>query len=62
MMRVEGGPRFLGYPALAVLFFVIAAVSGFGLVVGILLTDRRAKVRAKAHEQQQVRDRAPIVG
>lgn len=60
MMRTDGGARLLGYPALAVVFFLVAALSGLALVVGIVVTDRRAKVRARARERQLALDRAPI--
>lgn len=43
LMRETGGPRLLGYPALATLLFVAAAVLGFGIVISALLRDRRAK-------------------
>jgi ubiquinone biosynthesis protein len=40
MIRVEAGPTILGYPALAFIFFVIAAVAGIALSVKIALTNR----------------------
>ena len=61
MIRVDGGPRLLGYPALAVVFFLLAAVSGFALVVYILVTDRQAAARARANDRQLVQDR-PTIG
>ena len=45
LMRHDGGPRLLGYPAIALLFFVVAAALGLGIVVSALLRDRRAKPR-----------------
>ena len=60
MMGNAGGPRLLGYPALAVVFFLIAALSGLALVVGIVVTDRRAKSRARARERHVVHDHAPL--
>jgi ubiquinone biosynthesis protein len=39
MIRVEAGPSILGYPALALVFFLIAAVAGIALSVKIILTD-----------------------
>lgn len=57
MIRVEGGPRLWGYPALAVVFFLIAAVSGLALVAWIFVTDRRAVLRAKTTARQLVKDR-----
>lgn len=47
MMRAPGGPRLFGYPALAVVFFLIAAIAGLGLAGWILITDREAARRAK---------------
>ncbi|MDQ3159948.1 MAG: AarF/UbiB family protein [Pseudomonadota bacterium] len=45
LMRLEGGPRLLGYPALATLLFVVAAALGLALVVLALMRDRKAKPR-----------------
>ena len=39
LVRVEGGPQILGYPALALIFFVAAAVAG--VVVGVLVVRER---------------------
>ncbi|HWS77323.1 MAG TPA: AarF/UbiB family protein [Thermomonas sp.] len=43
LMRVEGGPRLLGYPALALLLFSVAALLGLGIVASALLRDRKAR-------------------
>ena len=43
LMRSEGGPRLLGYPALALLLFVVAVVLGLGIVISALLRDRKAR-------------------
>ncbi|MGI8785652.1 MAG: ABC1 kinase family protein [Acidobacteriota bacterium] len=40
MMRIETSYKILGYPALAILLFLVAAGGGVGLVVSILLHDR----------------------
>ena len=45
LMRMEGGPRLLGYPAIALLLFLAAAVLGFGIVISALLRDRHAKAK-----------------
>ena len=45
LMRLEGGPRLLGYPAIALLLFLAAAVLGFGIVISALLRDRHAKAK-----------------
>ncbi|CAI9403617.1 ABC1 kinase family protein [Nocardioides sp. T2.26MG-1] len=41
MMRVPSEHRVLGYPAVAMAFFVFAVLSGGGLIAWVLLTDRR---------------------
>ena len=43
LMRVETGARLFGYPALAMVLFLIATGLGLGIVVSALLSDRRAK-------------------
>ena len=43
LMRIEAGPRLLGYPALALVLFVVGAVLGLGIVASALLSDRKAK-------------------
>lgn len=43
LMRVDGGPRLLGYPALALVLFLLAAVLGLGIVASAMLRDRRAR-------------------
>ena len=43
LMRQEGGARLFGYPAIALVFFVVAAVLGLAIVTSALLRDRRAK-------------------
>jgi len=57
MMRVDAGPTFWGYPVLAVVFFLLAAVGGLALVVWIMLTDRYAVRRARITRQ---RAEAPV--
>ena len=43
MMRVDVGARLFGYPAIAMVLFLIAALLGLFVVVSVLLTDRRAR-------------------
>lgn len=43
LMRIESGPRLLGYPALAFVLFIVAAVLGLGIVINSLRHDRHAK-------------------
>lgn len=45
IMRVETDVRLFGYPALALVMFLIAAALGIGIVVSALLRDRRARPR-----------------
>lgn len=53
MMRYDAGPQLFGYPVLAALFFVVAAVGGLGLVAWIFLTDRTAVRRARLSERRR---------
>jgi ubiquinone biosynthesis protein len=39
LVRVDAGPTILGYPALALIFFVVAAVAGIALSIKIALTN-----------------------
>ena len=43
MMRLDVGPTLMGYPALAMLMFLVAAVLGLMLVVSAMRHDRRAR-------------------
>jgi len=43
LMRVEAGVRLFGYPALAMVLFLVATALGLGIVASALLSDRRAK-------------------
>ncbi|WP_202845251.1 ABC1 kinase family protein [Luteimonas saliphila] len=43
LMRMQVGPTLLGYPALAVLMFLVAAVLGLILVIGAMRHDRHAR-------------------
>lgn len=43
LMRHDGGARLFGYPAIALVFFLVAGALGLGIVVSALLRDRRAK-------------------
>ena len=47
LMRIETSMKILGYPALAMIFFVAAALSGMFLVFNILMHDRSAKQKQK---------------
>jgi len=48
LMRVETAFQILGYPGLAMLLFLTAAVVGIGLVLTILVNDIRVKRRRKS--------------
>ncbi|HWN11365.1 MAG TPA: AarF/UbiB family protein [Pyrinomonadaceae bacterium] len=43
LMRVETSFRILGYPGLPMIFFVIAAIGGLGLVINIIHSDVKAR-------------------
>ena len=45
LMRVGTGARLFGYPALAMVLFLVAAALGLGIVASALLSDRRARPR-----------------
>jgi len=47
LMRVQTNFTLFGYPGLAMLCFIIAGGGGLWLVVNILLTDHRSKIRSK---------------
>lgn len=53
MTRSGTGPLLLGYPALAVVFFLLAAVGGLALVVSIVLSDRRSAKLARLSQQRR---------
>ena len=40
-MRIESSVTLLGYPAVAMVFFLLAAIGGLVLVVSVVITDRR---------------------
>ena len=43
LARIPGGPRLLGYPAVALILFLAAALGGAWLLISIVLGDRRIK-------------------
>ncbi|HXL80308.1 MAG TPA: AarF/UbiB family protein [Pyrinomonadaceae bacterium] len=43
LMRVETSFRILGYPGFAMIFFLLAAIAGVGLVITIISTDVKAR-------------------
>jgi len=51
LMRVETSFRILGYPGLAILFFLAAVGGGIALMVTILLSDRRGAKKAESRER-----------
>jgi len=51
LMRVETTFRILGYPGLAILFFLAAAGGGVALMFTILLSDRRGAKKAQTRER-----------
>lgn len=48
LMRANVGPHLFGYPAIALVFFLIASGLGLTMVVSVMLRDRRAKPREEA--------------
>ena len=50
MMRVPSSWTLLGYPGIAILFFLLAAAAGVALAIWILATDR--KVAQANHHQR----------
>ncbi|KRG42226.1 ABC transporter substrate-binding protein [Stenotrophomonas pictorum JCM 9942] len=50
LMRVPTRVTLFGYPAFAILLFLVAVVIGLGLILSALLFDRRT--RARAHEER----------
>ena len=51
LMRVETSFRIMGYPGLAILFFLAAAGGGIALMVNILLSDHRDAKKANSRER-----------
>jgi ubiquinone biosynthesis protein len=47
LMRVPSSSRLLGYPSVAIVCFIVAAVLGVGMVVSIILADRHVRRRAR---------------
>lgn len=45
LARVRGGPRVMGYPAVAFVLFLAAALGGAWLLISIVVSDRRMKNR-----------------
>lgn len=48
IMRIETRVRLFGYPALALVMFVLAAALGVGIVISALLRDRKARPREES--------------
>jgi ubiquinone biosynthesis protein len=46
LMRVETSFKILGYPGFAMIFFLLAAIAGIGLVITIVMTDVKAHKKA----------------
>ena len=49
-MRVDTEVRLLGVPAVALVFFVLAAVGGMVLVAHVFLVDRRDRMRRRRRQ------------
>jgi predicted unusual protein kinase regulating ubiquinone biosynthesis (AarF/ABC1/UbiB family) len=51
MMQVPTDSRILGYPSIAMVFFLLAAIGGAALVASIVVTDRKiARQEREAHD------------
>jgi predicted unusual protein kinase regulating ubiquinone biosynthesis (AarF/ABC1/UbiB family) len=46
LMRVETSFRILGYPGFAMIFFLLAAIAGIGLIITIVMTDVKARKKS----------------
>jgi predicted unusual protein kinase regulating ubiquinone biosynthesis (AarF/ABC1/UbiB family) len=46
LMRVETSFKILGYPGFAMIFFLLAAIAGVGLVIAIVMTDVKARKKS----------------
>jgi ubiquinone biosynthesis protein len=46
LMRVETSFKILGYPGFAMIFFLLAAITGIGLVITIVMTDVKARKKS----------------
>ena len=55
MMDVDAGWTLLGYPAVAIVFFVVAALAGLVLVATTVVTDRRDARRGRQRTSGDVR-------
>ena len=55
LMRVETSFRILGYPGLAIVFFLAAALTGLWLVFNIVVHDLRAQKEAVRARQKKKR-------
>lgn len=55
MMRVPGGSKVLGLPAVALFFFTFAVLAGVALTVWIVTTDRKVARTARERTRPQVR-------
>jgi hypothetical protein len=46
LMRIETTFKILGYPGFAMIFFLLAALAGIGLVLTIVMTDVKARKKS----------------
>lgn len=53
LMHVDGGPKIGGYPALAIIFFLLAAIGGLLLVATSLWQDRSVRKAARLREDRE---------
>ena len=53
LMHVDAGPKIGGYPALAIIFFLLAAIGGLLLVATSLWQDRSVRKAARLREDRE---------
>ncbi|MDO5495645.1 MAG: AarF/UbiB family protein [bacterium] len=53
LVHVDAGPRLFGYPAIAIIFFLGAAVGGLVMVATIFVQDRRVRRERRAKEKRR---------
>jgi len=44
-MRIDTGAKLFGYPAIAMVLFLLGVVLGLGIIASAVLFDRRTRVR-----------------
>lgn len=55
MSSIDSGPKIIGYPAVSLIFFLIAAIAGIIFVIQIFTQDRATKKRAQQAEKNSLK-------